>query len=77
MPLLRTKCLSVGVMASSSRCAGVSALSGRSLSTTKPSLPRMAGIVGERDRDEVLRHAAVEGDRPADQRRHGGKPGTF
>ena len=34
-------------------------------------------LVGERDRDEVRGHGAVEGDGAADQRRHGGKPGAL
>ena len=36
-PLLRTKNFAVGVVSSSSRCSGVSATSGRSPSTTRPS----------------------------------------
>ena len=39
MPLLRTNMRAVGVTASSSRWAGVSALSGRSLRTRRPGLP--------------------------------------
>ena len=38
MPLLRTNIFAAGVMASSSRCAGVSALMGRLLRTTSPGL---------------------------------------
>ena len=39
MPLLRMKWRGVGVMGSSSRCGGVSALSGRSFSSVNPSFP--------------------------------------
>ena len=45
MPLFRMKCRAVGVTSSSSRCAGVSAFTGRSLSTVRPSLPTIfAGL---------------------------------
>ena len=39
MPLLRMKWRAVGVIASSRRCGGVSALTGRSLRRVSPSLP--------------------------------------
>jgi hypothetical protein len=39
MPLLRTKKYFAGVKSSSSKCGGVSALIGRSLSILRPSLP--------------------------------------
>jgi hypothetical protein len=39
MPLLRMKCRDVGVTSSSSRCAGVSAFTGRSFRTVRPFFP--------------------------------------
>ena len=47
MPLLRTNRCFAGVTRSSSRCAGVSALTGRSLRTISPSLPGISNGVSD------------------------------
>ena len=63
-PLLRTNMRLLGVISSSSKCAGVSALMGRSLSTMRPSLPGICS--GE------LSAAKAAGIRPAGMKRENG-----
>ena len=76
-PLLRTKCLSVGVMASSRRCGGVSAQRGTIVEDREAVLALNDLLGGEYHGNEVSGYISMEGDSGPDQCAHGRQAPRF